>query len=176
MSTIFPGMDPYLEEPLLWPEVHNSMIVYLRDHLQPKVQPNYVWRVEERVYVEGTSREYVPDGTIRRVPERPPAPRRPAGGGSRRPRRDPGPREVREWYVTIRARRTGQEVVTVIEVLSPANKYAGPGRDSYLAKQRDVLNSPAHLVEVDLFARARTCSRSPNGPQADEALTITWSA
>jgi hypothetical protein len=35
MSMIFPGMDPYLEEPLLWPDVHASFIVYLREHLRP---------------------------------------------------------------------------------------------------------------------------------------------
>jgi hypothetical protein len=42
-------------------------------------------------------------------------------------------------------------VVAVIDALSPSNKYAGPGRDSYMAKQREVLHSTAHLVEIDLL-------------------------
>jgi hypothetical protein len=41
--------------------------------------------------------------------------------------------------------------VTVIEVVSPSNKYSGPGRDSYLDKQREVRGSHTHLVEIDLL-------------------------
>ena len=59
--------------------------------------------------------------------------------------------EIHESYVAILDRRTGQSVVTVIEVVSPANKFAGPGRVSYLAKQREVLSSATHLVEIDLL-------------------------
>jgi Protein of unknown function (DUF4058) len=29
MSMIFPGMDPYLEDPKLWPGLHSRMVVYL---------------------------------------------------------------------------------------------------------------------------------------------------
>ena len=61
------------------------------------------------------------------------------------------PQEVHESYVEILDRQTGQQVVTVIEVVSPTNKFAGAGRDSYVAKQREVLNSQAHLVEIDLL-------------------------
>src|SRR5207302_60337 len=57
---------------------------------------------------------------------------------------------VREAYVTILDLNDGQRVVTVIEVVSPANKAAGPGRESYLRKQAEVLSSDAHLVEIDL--------------------------
>jgi hypothetical protein len=48
-------------------------------------------------------------------------------------------------------RQSGKNVVTVIEVVSPTNKYAGPGRDSYQTKQREVMSSTAHLVEIDLL-------------------------
>lgn len=44
-------------------------------------------------------------------------------------------------------------VVTIIELVSPSNKYAGPGRESYLLKQREVLSSDTHLVEIDLIRR-----------------------
>jgi hypothetical protein len=53
MSMIFPGMDPYLEDPLVWPDVHASFIVYLREHLRPLLRPRYVITVESRVFVEG---------------------------------------------------------------------------------------------------------------------------
>jgi Protein of unknown function (DUF4058)/Virulence-associated protein E-like domain len=53
LTMIFPGMDPYLEEPLLWPDVHASFIVYLREHLRPLLRPRYVIAVKSRVFVEG---------------------------------------------------------------------------------------------------------------------------
>jgi hypothetical protein len=35
MATVFPGMDPYLEDPQIWPGVHSALVVYIRDQLQP---------------------------------------------------------------------------------------------------------------------------------------------
>jgi Protein of unknown function (DUF4058) len=61
------------------------------------------------------------------------------------------PLEVEETYVTIRDRQSGQRIVTVIELVSPTNKYASPGRVSYVAKQTEVRQSTAHLVEIDLL-------------------------
>ena len=59
--------------------------------------------------------------------------------------------DIRESYVTILDRHSNQNVVTVIELVSPANKYAGPGRKAYTTKQQEVLRSDAHLVEIDLL-------------------------
>ena len=40
----------------------------------------------------------------------------------------------------------------MIELLSPSNKARGStGRQSYLAKQEEVLRSSAHLIEIDLL-------------------------
>ncbi|HJT32401.1 MAG TPA: DUF4058 family protein [Pirellulales bacterium] len=39
---IFPGMDPYLEDPAMWPGFHNALIVYIRDHLRPQLRPAVV--------------------------------------------------------------------------------------------------------------------------------------
>ena len=147
---IFPGMDPYLEDPRLWPGVHTSLIVYIRDLLQPMLRPRYVAAIEERVYVQGADSERIPDVTIRRGKRRakgstavvesdePVLVRVPAG-------------EVHEAYVTILDSHADEALVAVIEIVSPTNKYAGPGRESYRAKQREVLHSKAHLVEIDLL-------------------------
>ena len=43
-----------------------------------------------------------------------------------------------------------REVVAVIEILSPTNKY-GAGRREYLAKRAAVQYSFSHLVEIDLL-------------------------
>lgn len=58
--------------------------------------------------------------------------------------------EVRQAFLEIRA-QPGERLVTTIEILSPANKTAGPGRTLYLQKQDEVLQSQIHLVEIDLL-------------------------
>jgi hypothetical protein len=154
MSLIFPGMDPYLEVPELWPGVHNSLIVYISDLLRPLLRPRYIAAIEERVFVEGPQQtEFIPYVVFKQG----------------HPPREQGSTavldadealevqlpalEMHESYLEILDRHSGQRVVAVLEVLSPANKYAGPGRDSYLTKQREVLTSQAHLIEIDLLRR-----------------------
>src|SRR5262245_26848823 len=105
MSMIFPGMDPYLEEPQLWLGFHNAFIVYLRDHLQPQLRPRYIAAVETRVFVEGPDRAIGPDVWLRE--NRPGAAR--AGvavAEADAPLLVRAPAfEVRENYVTILDRR-----------------------------------------------------------------------
>ena len=155
MSMIFPGMDPYLEDPVLWPGVHNSSVVYLRDQLQPHLLPRYVAKISERVYVQGPSeRDIGPDVWIKRE--------RPVTGGRGESSVaeveadtavvvEAPDEEMHEWSVDILDRRADERVVTAIELVSPTNKYAGTGRDSYLGKQRDLRRSQTHLVEIDLL-------------------------
>ena len=47
----FPGMNPYLEERGLWPDVHTTLIVGLRNQLARQLRPEYRVSTEERVYV-----------------------------------------------------------------------------------------------------------------------------
>jgi hypothetical protein len=42
-------------------------------------------------------------------------------------------------------------LVTVIELLSPTNKYSSPDREQYLGKRGRLLASSTHLVEIDLL-------------------------
>ena len=39
MRPPFPGMDPWLEHPAIWPQVHNSLIAAIRDELTRRVAP-----------------------------------------------------------------------------------------------------------------------------------------
>jgi hypothetical protein len=60
---------------------------------------------------------------------------------------------LEEPFVEIH-RRDGSDdrLVASIEVVSPANKTLdNPGREMYLAKQREILAGQAHLVEIDLL-------------------------
>lgn len=151
MAMIFPGMDPYLEHPDFWPGVHNHLVVYLADQLQPLVRPRYIAAIEARVYIEMPQRHFVPDVLIRKGSERG------RGGGQAVLEIDEAEtveligNEIEEAYIEILDMQTDQRVVTVIEVVSPSNKASGDGRELYLKKQREVICSDVHLVEIDLL-------------------------
>jgi hypothetical protein len=51
MQSPFPGMDPYLESPSLWPDVHHGLLSVAREFLNRRLRPQYHVRVEERVYI-----------------------------------------------------------------------------------------------------------------------------
>ena len=161
MPLIFPGMDPYLENPAIFPGIHSRMIVYLADQIAPRIRPRYAASVGERVYVESTfggdSRAIIPDAWVRQTEFR-----SHNDGGialATLPEVDSPivldvpDLEIRQPYIEILDRESNMQVVTVIELVSPSNKYAGPGRDSYVAKQREVRNRGTHLVEIDLLRR-----------------------
>jgi hypothetical protein len=153
MGMIFPGMDPYLEEPILWHSFHQSMIVYLAEALQPMLLPRYVASVDERVFVEGPDdRTIYPDVAVKVRPEATPS----AAAtvlleSDTAVEVDVYELEIHESLINILDLKSGQQIVTVIELVSPTNKYAGTGRTSYLRKQREVLGSQSHLVEIDLL-------------------------
>ncbi|HID51529.1 MAG TPA: DUF4058 family protein, partial [Anaerolineae bacterium] len=47
MPSPFPGMDPYLEDRAIWPDVHATLITYIREVLQPQLRPKYIARIGE---------------------------------------------------------------------------------------------------------------------------------
>ncbi|PYS38752.1 MAG: hypothetical protein DMG14_16450 [Acidobacteria bacterium] len=152
MGGPFPGMDPWLEEPSLWSGVHASLIIYIRDQLQPQLRPRYIAAVEERVYVATADRMVIPDVSVRRGRKDEPAPSVTAVLQPDEPVVvEVVEDEVHEPYLHIIDPHSGEQIVTVIEVLSPSNKVKGEGRDLYLAKQQQVLSSEANLVEIDLL-------------------------
>jgi len=146
-------MDPFLEAPAIWPDVHNSLIAAIRDSLAPVLRPKYVVRLEERTYLGE------PEGLL--FLGRPDLSVHGATGGEQQPRSEravetdvltvevPTPDRVRETYIEVRAAKTG-EWITVLEVLSPANKLPGDGRRLYESKRLAVLATRTNLVEIDL--------------------------
>ncbi|MBC8162838.1 MAG: DUF4058 family protein, partial [Roseiflexaceae bacterium] len=51
MPSPVPGMDPYLEDPAVWPDVHQRFITYLSDEMQQYLRPQYSARIGERIYL-----------------------------------------------------------------------------------------------------------------------------
>jgi hypothetical protein len=155
MNTPFPGMDPYLEHPVLWESVHARLIVAIANQLQPRLDPRYVASIEERVFVEGPQRR-IPDIWVQKVAD---------GGGAAVALAEAEADtavvvevedlELHETRVEILDAYNNMKLVALIEVVSPTNKAAGPGRESYVAKQQETLARDCHLVEIDLLRRGR---------------------
>ncbi len=159
MPSPFPGMDPYLEDPVRWPDVHQRLITYIADALQPQVRPHYHARMGERVYVITPPHAMYPDVLLVQKQMRESAGVYTATtttSARETPETLPvivtlPPAEHREPFVEI-VHAAGDQVITVIEVLSPANKTPGEGREQYRQKQQQILQSRVHLVEIDLLA------------------------
>ena len=156
MPNPFPGMNPYLEHPDFWPEVHHLLISMLQESLVPQLVPKYRVAIEKRIYElkgEQSLLVGIPDVSIQRN-----ATPRNSNSSVAVATRTATPlkvglpmfEEVREAYLEIRD-IASKEVVTVIEVLSPANKRPGKGREMYEEKRDKVLGSRSHLVEIDLL-------------------------
>jgi len=164
MPSPFPGMDPYLEDRSLWPDVHSSLITYIRETIQPQIRPKYVARIGERIELADLQKGYIPDVLIVQPPR---TPTTTIGHTGVLVADEPLTyafleEERRVPYIEIIYRGTG-DVVTLIEELSPANK-SGEGRNQYLQKQADLLTTQINLVEIDLLGdgRSTTLARTAN--------------
>ena len=156
MPSPFPGIDPYLE-PRWWGDFHDSFITYARDDVQPQLPARYRARITERLVVSAPRRSIYPDvavterSSVREAaavvygtpPPRPPEFDEPVLF----PAAD---EDLFENYIEIQDRESDR-LVTAIELLSPTNKTPGPGRESYLRKQDEVMRADANLVELDLL-------------------------
>jgi Protein of unknown function (DUF4058) len=159
MRPQFPGMDPWLEHPDLWPDVHNSLITAIRDELMPKVLPRYVVRVESRTTVlTGLDVDllYRPDLAVRSANLS-----APAHDGGVAVAEPPKAKqfhvvvsieddEIEETFLTIQE-LPSRKLVTAIEVLSPTNKKTKDARAEYLAKRRNLIRTNINFVEIDLL-------------------------
>ena len=176
MPSPFPGMNPYFEQAAHWLDFHSEFLSALRRLLAPQVAPKYIVQLEEHIYIH----------------DLPPEPRQRLGtadlslvqpGGGALAQAALGlveaPAEV--WlpeqdvekvpFLEVRDRQ-GRELVTAIELLSPSNKRSGEDREQYLAKRRELLRSPAHLVEIDLL-RGWTPMPQEGRPECDYSVMVS---
>ena len=155
MKSPFPGMNPYLEHPSLWPDVHNRLITAIADTLSPLVAPAYYVGVESRAYVIQPEGDFFlgrPDLSIGTTTTSQPVP-------TPTPVIDdvtvvevelPMVEEVSHYYLEIREVQT-HELITAIELLSPVNKVDSRGRAEYLLKRFEALTSLTNYIEIDLL-------------------------
>ncbi len=167
MKSPFPGMDPYLERS--WGDVHQAVITYVRDWIQSRLPSDLRARMQERVYIELPN---VPRAVCYpdvRVVERPGLS---PNAGAATAVAEPSTAEdaangdpicdvpllvhidiepVTEGYIEIVAVKSGHQVITAIEVLSPTNKRPGEGQQLFLKKRDDQQAAGVNTVEIDLL-------------------------
>lgn len=140
----FPGMDPFLEDPSLWPDFQRGMILSIQEVLPPVLEGRY-----EAVNGQRTYRAEAPEGAA----------------------------EHREDFLEIRL-RSDDRLITLIEVVSPANKTKATGREAYLSTRRSARERKPNLAEIDLVLQGRPLlDYSREGlPDWDYAVTVTRAA
>jgi hypothetical protein len=149
-------MNPYLEQDDVWHDLHERFIPLAAELLAPQVRPAYIVKLDEHVYIHELSAEerrflgradvaVTQSGLSTGVQSQAVVLEAPARGQIL-----PAVDVERHSFVEIRD-RCSRQLITVIGLLSPANKKPGPDRGQYLSKRWQVLSSSTHLVEIDLL-------------------------
>ena len=156
----FPGMNPFIEQ--TWTDAHFRMIAGLLDELSAELPEELVASAEERVDVlapsPGTPRTTRPDVAVVDITESWKHRLPPVWTSTE----EAGPFSVTEPELMVveepphrwvEIRVGSGELVTVIEILSPANKSSN--RDAYRAKRREYVAARVNVVEIDLLRGGR---------------------
>jgi hypothetical protein len=136
MPSPFPGMDPYLEKPSRWPGVHHNFITVAQGLLTSQLRPKYLVRIGERVYIADEyddprqRQSRVPDVEVAVRPRWESTSFKPEGSETESVD-DLEPvvatkcfeEEIHQAFLNV-IDVESREVVTVIEILSPTNKWA----------------------------------------------------
>ncbi len=167
MPSPFPGMDPWLEAPGLFPDLHNTMIGYIREIIAKGFPRPYYTAIATRVYVEHSDRQIEPDVDVLIRKKRSRLESAQEGGGLvAKPKplvfRTPSD-PIREWTIEIRHPDSGDRLVTSVEVLSLSNKSRGSeGRKQFLKKQKELLAGRVNIVEIDLLRSGAATTLAPH--------------
>lgn len=156
MPSPFPGMDPYLEDPVLWPDFHATFLLAVGTQLNRKLPKRHVARLGRHAD-EG---DLVEPPRLLGKPTAPAAVMQPAIETRGKP-----------FLKIIDAR--GKRVLTIIELLSPANKSPGRGQEHYLAKRQEYLRGRVNLVEIDLLCAGERPPLESARPPADYYIIVS---
>jgi hypothetical protein len=149
-------MNPYLEQADVWHDFHEAFLPHVREIIAAQLPHYYIVKIDEHIHI------HEPATGVRAFAVRShvlvAAHGRPANAGTCATAVLEAPAQVDLpvvdveglSYLEIHDRRD-RRLVTVIELLSPTNKYSGPDREQYLGKRGRVLARSVHLVEIDLL-------------------------
>ena len=175
MKSPFPGMDPYIEG-VCWGDFHTEFISSWRAAVLDQLPDGFDAEIQEYVSVvipEERSRRISPDVLVFQTDR---ASASPDGAG---PGRTEGGTAVLEpvemafeylerlrWPFIEVKRLADEQVIAVLELLSPSNK-SGEDRIEYLRKRESVFKSDAHLVELDLLLGGKRLPMDEDLPPGD---------
>ena len=149
MPSPFPGMDPYLEHPNVFPNLHDRLILYLEEAIQPLLPAPYYAKSGQRIWLEFVKGSRIPDvGVLRK--DRPSSRSSQEDGGvavAELPVKITAPHvpweEFHESYLEIYTKEEDEpRLVTAIEILSPINK--SPRR----ASARGLLQKAGRIADL----------------------------
>ena len=145
MPSPFPGMDPFLECEKIWPTFQHHLVACLYQTLLPGLVDRYRARISQRRYA---TEQALFTSVIRQ--------------------------EHEEEFIEVR-QRSDSQLITLVDVVSPANKTTVAGRQAYLEKRKEAKSGNASLVEIDLVMQGQPMlDYSREGlPQWDHAVTVT---
>jgi hypothetical protein len=176
MPSPFPGMNPYFEQPAYWQDFHTEFLTVFRRLLVPQLGGAFIVQLEEHIYIHdlpSEPRRLVGRADLSVAPSEMVTSSQAAVGLLTAPMEVQLPEQDIERIPFLEIRdRQGRELLTVIELLSPSNKRPGEYREHYLSKRRELLRSPAHLVEIDLL-RQGPAMPAGNRPACDYSVLIS---
>src|SRR5688572_19039535 len=175
MKCPFPGMDPWLEHPALWPDVHDRYLASICDEITPVVAPKYYVGLGRRTYLlQPDDLVFVGRPDVAGVSKSsPPAERAPAGQAVGVVDVEVAVSdEVSENYLEIRDVESGT-LVTALELLSPANKLHREHRQDYLRKRQHILDSGTNFIEIDLLRAGEPMPLVGNPPASDYRILVS---
>ena len=170
MTSPFPGMDPWLEAPALFPDLHDTFIGHMREAMNAALPRPYYTALGTRLYVEESNRYIEPDVDVLIPKRRPKLASGNGRGGVAVATRTAKPLTVRvpsdkvkEVFLEIR-HATGDRLVTSVEVLSLSNKMRGSeGRKQYGRKRKELRQGKVNVVEIDLLRAGEPTTLAPLG-------------
>lgn len=184
MQTPFPGMDPYLEHPSIWPDVLDRLIAALADSITPLIAPQYYVAIERRGHQPKSADRYSDDRSdgidprithrmINSAPNYVPAvdPFYSEVGEGRSATVDAADRS----YLAIHD-VASKSTVTIVEALSLAEKTEPDTRRRYERVRQRIVESTVNLVEIDLLREGAPLVRTAPERSSDYRILIsrTW--
>lgn len=176
MPSPFPGMNPFLEQSDTWEDFHLNFMSRAQAILTERVGEHYFVKVEVRLYVHELSedeRSYFgkADVGLTEITTTATASAGVATIAAPLTLSLPTTEIQKQPFLEIRDRRS-RRVVTVIEILSPANKDASSNQAAYLAKRNALLAGNTHFVEIDL-RRGGQRPQPPVLPECDYYVLVS---
>lgn len=162
MVSPFPGMDPFIESPQFWAGFHNGLANVIMGYLNQRIMPGYYAQtipavtydvIEINTGLLDSSHVFFPDVSIWESSSLVETTAKSTLTITPPTAESVMPYEVELHYFNVEIRYVEtDELVTVIEILTPVSKRAGhEAHEDYLRKRRDLVRAGVNLLEIDLL-------------------------